>query len=224
MPEPDRSQHDAYVTRHLTTGERRIIGIGREVEGLRKNGSKFPLELAVNEMRIGGERWFTGITRDISDRKRAETERDRFFALGLDLFCIADFTGYFRRINPAFSQVLGWTADELRAHPFLHFVHPDDRAATLAEMDTLAGGAVTVRFSNRYQCKDGSWRWLSWNAQPQPAEGLIYATARDITEAIRAWRATSPNVANWKLSCSKANGWRASAGSQGVSPTTSTTC
>ncbi|MGQ9367641.1 hybrid sensor histidine kinase/response regulator [Azospirillum sp. A39] len=73
MPEPDRSAHDGYIARYRRTGERRIIGIGREVTGRRKDGSTFPLELAVAEWRAGGAVYYTGIMRDISERKAAET-------------------------------------------------------------------------------------------------------------------------------------------------------
>jgi two-component system, LuxR family, sensor kinase FixL len=72
MPEPHRSAHHAYLSRFLETGERRIIGIGREVVGQRKDGSTFPMELAVSEVRRAGEVEFTGIVRDLSERKRAE--------------------------------------------------------------------------------------------------------------------------------------------------------
>jgi PAS domain S-box-containing protein len=124
---------------------------------------------------------------------------ERFFTLALDLFCIADFKGRFRRVNPAFSEVLGWTAEELCGRPFLDFVHPDDHAATLAETGTLAEGAATIRFRNRYRCKDGSWRWLSWNAYPEPAEALIFATARDVTEIHQAQEALRAREADVRL-------------------------
>ena len=71
MPEPYHSGHDGYLERYRTTGERRIIGIGREVEGLRKDGSTFPLELSVAEWRAGDERFFTGVMRDITERVQA---------------------------------------------------------------------------------------------------------------------------------------------------------
>lgn len=72
MPSPYREAHDGYITRYITTGERRIIGIGRVVVGERKDGSTFPMELAVGEMRSGEERFFTGFIRDISERQATE--------------------------------------------------------------------------------------------------------------------------------------------------------
>lgn len=72
MPEPDRSAHDRYMDRYRATGERRIIGVGRVVLGLRRDGTTFPLELAVGEVRFGGERRFTGFLRDISERRATE--------------------------------------------------------------------------------------------------------------------------------------------------------
>jgi two-component system sensor kinase FixL len=72
MPEPYRSHHDGYLQRYLTTGERRIIGIGRVVVGLRKNGSTFPMELAVGEMKSGKQRFFTGFIRDLTERQQTE--------------------------------------------------------------------------------------------------------------------------------------------------------
>ena len=92
MPEPYRSQHDGYMHRYLATGERRIIGIGRVVVGQRKDGSTFPMELAVGEMHSGGMRYFTGFVRDLTERQKTETRlqelqselvhMSRFTALG----------------------------------------------------------------------------------------------------------------------------------------------
>jgi two-component system sensor kinase FixL len=77
MPAPYREQHDGYIARYLETGEARIIGIGRDAEGLRKDGTRFPIDLAVSAFFTGGRRLFTGLVRDISDRRRAEEEARR---------------------------------------------------------------------------------------------------------------------------------------------------
>jgi serine/threonine-protein kinase len=115
-------------------------------------------------------------------RKQAEEERDLFFKLSVDMLCVAGFDGYLKRLNPAFSRVLGFTIDEMRAEPFLNFVHPDDRPATLAELGRLTAGMNTIFFENRYRCKDSSYRWMQWTATPDFDQQLIYAAARDITE------------------------------------------
>jgi PAS domain S-box-containing protein len=113
-------------------------------------------------------------------------EPGHFFALTLDLLCVADFDGYFKRLSPAWEKTLGFSRAELLAKPYLEFVHPDDRAATAAEAQKLATGASTVTFENRYLCKDGSYKWLLWIAKPVVEEGLIYAAARNITDRKRA--------------------------------------
>ena len=117
---------------------------------------------------------------------RSDRELDLFFRLSRDLLAIADFDGYFKRVNPAWEQALGWTPEELQSRPYLDFVHPDDRESTLAEAAKLTTGAVTITFENRYRSKDGSYRWLQWNSTPLPERGVIYADARDITHLKQA--------------------------------------
>ena len=104
-----------------------------------------------------------------------------FFNQSPDLLCSAGFDGTFKRLNPAWSPLLGWTNEELQARPFLDFVHPDDHPATLAVMDQLDAGATTISFENRYRYKDGSWKWLRWTASPLQGRQEIYASARDVT-------------------------------------------
>lgn len=122
-----------------------------------------------------------GMLTDITERKRVEEEHDRFFTLSVDMMCVAGFDGYFKRLNPAFERTLGYTTAELFERPFLEFVHPDDHAATLTEVQKLTVGESVTYLENRYRCRDGSYRWLSWTATPVVAEGVLYAIARDIT-------------------------------------------
>ena len=105
-----------------------------------------------------------------------------FFDRALDLLCVAGFDGYLKYLNPAWSESLGWTIEELTAGPFVDFVHPDDRVSTAAEIEKLASGASSILFVNRVRRRDGSYRWLQWNAAPGPCDGFIYATGRDITQ------------------------------------------
>jgi PAS domain S-box-containing protein len=122
-----------------------------------------------------------GISSDITERKRAEDERDRFFTLSLDLLCIASADGYFKRVSPAVTEILGWTPEEFLAQPYLDFVHPDDHAATRLEVEKqVKAGQRVLQFENRYRHKDGSWRVLSWCSMPHGE--LMYAIARDMTE------------------------------------------
>lgn len=127
-------------------------------------------------------RLVTALQWELAERKQAEEVLDRFFTASLDMLCVADFAGYFKRLNPAWERTLGFTADELCSLPFLDFVHPDDREITVAEMKKLSEGANTISFENRYRCKDGTYKWLLWNATPLLSQQVIYADARDITE------------------------------------------
>ncbi|WP_437964375.1 PAS domain S-box protein [Sorangium sp. So ce260] len=110
---------------------------------------------------------------------------EKLFRVSAGLLATADARGHFHDLNPAWERTLGWSLDELRARPFIEFVHPGDREATLAEATALFEGRTTSRFDNRYMCKDGSYRWLGWVAcvdmDDPPSERLIYATALDVT-------------------------------------------
>jgi PAS domain S-box-containing protein len=122
---------------------------------------------------------------DETNRHSRELE-ERFFDLSIDLLCFLDFSGHFKRLNPAWERTLGFTREELMSKPFIEFVHPDDRERTLQQnRDVRAGGHARL-FENRYLCKDGSYRWLLWNAAPDSGHKVIYSMARDITESKRA--------------------------------------
>ena len=111
---------------------------------------------------------------------------DRFFSTSIDLLCFLDYSGYFKRINPAWERTLGFTRKELMSRPFIEFVHPDDRERTLQQNANVRAGGKALSFENRYLCKDGSFRWLRWNAAPDSSEKVIYSLARDITASKQA--------------------------------------
>jgi PAS domain S-box-containing protein len=173
------------------------MGVGRDLYGRHKDGSQIPLEIALNPLRTPDGNFVLSSVVDITERKAVEqqraellvqqlaadlhSERSRFFELSFDLVCIANTAGNFVQLNPAFSAVLGYSLDELLAAPFLDFVHPEDAAATRRETEKLSQGMPTLDFTNRYRCKDGSYRWLHWRSVPDE-NGMLYAIARDVTD------------------------------------------
>ncbi|HEY6726256.1 MAG TPA: PAS domain S-box protein [Polyangiaceae bacterium] len=144
--------------------------------------------LLIWEVRVGPIR-FEGrviglivLTDDVTELRREHADRDRFFSLSLDLLVVASPNGYFRRVNPAFGEALGYTPDELTDVPFVEFVHPEDRARTLDVFATIRGGILVNDFENRYRRKDGGYRVFSWRSTVDPVTNDVYAVARDITE------------------------------------------
>jgi PAS domain S-box-containing protein len=140
---------------------------------------------------LGGSFFFSyyamksrGIVREQAHRKRAEEELQRIFSMSLDMICVADIqTATFLKVNPAFTEILGFSEQELLEKPFLDFIHPEDVELTRNVVEQkLRTGAKVINFNNRYRCRDGSYRWLSWVSHPIPEKGVTYAVARDITE------------------------------------------
>ncbi len=125
----------------------------------------------------------TGLTQDIAARQRLETELEQFFALSVDLWCIADTDGHFLKLSPMWETTLGYSLDELTGQRFLNWVHPDDVQPTVDALLDLSAQQPVLNFVNRYRCRDGSYRFFEWRSRPQGK--LIYATARDVTERER---------------------------------------
>jgi PAS domain S-box-containing protein/putative nucleotidyltransferase with HDIG domain len=131
----------------------------------------------------------TLLGRFVDHRIRLEAEISRYFESSLDILATIDSSGRFTRVNPACERTLGYSAQAMRNKPTIDFVHPDDLEATAVEHDALAGSAhETVGFRNRFRAADGSFRWLEWSATGSPQEGLIYATARDVSAQVEAER------------------------------------
>ncbi|MBK5230138.1 MAG: diguanylate cyclase [Thermoleophilia bacterium] len=113
------------------------------------------------------------------------TESARFFELSRDLVCTAGFDGKLITVNDAWTELLGWTRDELIEMTLWEACHPDDATAVADSFGDLMRGGSIVDFSFRLPAKDGSWRWLEWSVNGVPERGLIYASARDVTERHR---------------------------------------
>ena len=125
---------------------------------------------------------------ELAERVQAEEalqerteELNRFFSFAIDLLCIVGTDGRFVRLNPAWETTLGFSLAELERRRFIDLVHPDEQAATRAVAAALAGGQSVTGFVNRLRCRDGSCRWIEWQAAPGHG-GMVYAAARDITE------------------------------------------
>jgi PAS domain S-box-containing protein len=122
----------------------------------------------------------------VSPDEPLPSEDNFFFERSLDLLSVISLDGCFKRVNPMFTRVLGYSSAELLDHDFIQFVHPDDRTTTLAELEKLRAGNPTLQFENRYRAKDGSYHWLSWTASPQLDRRVIYGVARDVTQQKQA--------------------------------------
>lgn len=133
----------------------------------------------VREGRVTG---FSVISSNVSERRKAAADRDRFFNLSLDILAIISAAGHLTRINPAFERVTGYAEDELTSRPFLDFVHPDDRPAITDALARLAAGQAEIDFESHYRCKDGSYRCLSWRAIGDPDRRVVYGVGRDVTQ------------------------------------------
>lgn len=143
-----------------------------------------------------------GVTRDISARKQTEQELEQLlhlFTTSPDLMCIFEPDGRLRRINPACCELLGYTESELLGRPLTPLVHPEDLEHTLAEVkSSLAGNGPPV-IRNRYRCKDGTVRWFSWRGCHDPTAGVVYATARDISDLVLAEKQLEATNINLEL-------------------------
>lgn len=106
-------------------------------------------------------------------------EREQIWELSRDLLGVADNKGRWVSVNPAFTRILGWDESELLGRTTEWLEHPDDREQTRQEIARLAAGQTTLKFENRFRARDGTYRWMSWNAVPH--NGLVYCVARDMT-------------------------------------------
>lgn len=148
------------------------------------DGTIRDVEIFADSIRSGEDAQIFAIMHDITERKLAQAEREQFFTFfntSADLMCISDPVGSFKRTNPTFMEILGYSEAEMISKPFIDFIHADDRQKTIDEMSRQMAVGHSLNFENRYICKDGTFRWLSWKAIYNNNDETTYATARDIT-------------------------------------------
>jgi len=195
MPSPDRERHDDFIERYLATGEKTIICLRRDVEVLHKNGSVFPAELTVSEMQIGGQRKFTGIIRDITERKWAETalrqSEARFRAMAEtvpDILFTSDSEGFVDYISPRFYEYTGLPPNSNSAD-WVATIHPDDQERTRMHWQHAVKTGEPFQTRYRLRSTEGSYQWFQVRARPiRDANSHVtkwFGTCSDIDELVR---------------------------------------
>ena len=151
---------------------------------VRKDGSRFWASGVVTPVRdqSGTLIGFSKVMRDMTERNKLTEERDRFFALSMDMLCIVHLDGRFQRVNPAFHEVLGFTEEELLAMNLFQLLHPDDLAKTLSVYERLTAGEPVSFMENRLRTKADTYKWVAWSYFPVPEDGLAFGVGRDMTE------------------------------------------
>lgn len=173
IPMPWHGNHDEYIARYLRTGEAKIIGFGREVEGLRKDGSTFPMHLAVGEYALGGERYFAGTVHDLTALKEKEAElresEERYAlaqrAAGIvswDFNVVTNELAWSEQVGPTFGISIGSLKENYET--FLGIIHPDDRMALREATVAAYKGAEVFDLEHRIIRPDGAVRWVQLRA------------------------------------------------------------
>lgn len=176
------------ITRNLfqkcSNGE--ITGYSQDQPYRHKNGSIIWGHISASLVKnfTGKNDYLIGLLEDITPQKTAELERDRYFNLSVDMISICGYDGIFKALNPAWEKTTGYSNEELQSREFFAFIHPEDIDITKDVMNKIIESKTSStiqNFENRYLCKNGQYKWFSWNGVSFPEETLIYAIARDVT-------------------------------------------
>jgi diguanylate cyclase (GGDEF)-like protein/PAS domain S-box-containing protein len=168
-----RRERDRAV---MVSGETRRYWRASSHDGVQRTLSVVKAPYRDRDGRVIG---LVGMIRDETDMRRLQEESSRFFDLAPDMLCTAGADGRLERINEAWTAVLGWSAEELRARPLIDFVHPEDRAGR--ELESLLSGTLDT-CACRLATKAGGWRDVEWTARAVPEDHRVYAVARDVTD------------------------------------------
>lgn len=137
---------------------------------------------------------------DITERKKAEENLQNTFDISPSIISKANVdSGFFIEANQAVTRILGYTIEEFTSKPLFEFIHPDDRQKTNDEISEQLKGNTTASFENRYLCKDGSYKWMAWNATKADENGIVTAIGSDISEAKKAELALKESENNMRL-------------------------
>jgi PAS domain S-box-containing protein len=193
MPSPYRAEHDGYLARYLSTGEKKIIGIGREVFGRRKDGTIFPMELSVAEARLGAERTFVGIVRDITARKQSEEALSRLAAIVAcsdDAIVGKNLDGTIVTWNAGAERMFGYSALEVKGRHISMLAPPERPCEVSALLKKIKREERVDHFETVRVRKDGRRIdvAITISAIKDAAGNILGASAikRDITEQKRA--------------------------------------
>jgi hypothetical protein len=182
MPEPHRSKHNQYIERYLKTDIPHIVGIGRKVDAMRASGELFPIDLAVGEVNLDTGKIFTGFIRDLTESQRLENERDSFFEMSLDLFCILDLEGKIKKANPIWQDLLGYSPYGIQKKEFAEFLLPECKQTREELMAEILSTPMLIGKKFRMKSSFGDYRWILWNSHVDTRNKAVYGVARDITE------------------------------------------
>jgi PAS domain S-box-containing protein len=202
MPEPHRSQHPGYIRRYLQTGEKRVIGVGRELEGQHKNGTVFPIELTLSEAQVGDRPAFTGLVRDVTERRRFQEavrqERDfaeRLLEAAQAIVLVLDRQGRIVRFNQYTEELTGYRLADVRGQDWFSIFLPErQRERVRALFGSASAGTHVDGNVNAVRTADGSEREIEWQGRPlRDAQGEVVGVLSiglDVTERRRRERHT----------------------------------
>lgn len=194
MPAPYHDEHDGYIANYLKTGDSKVIGGGREVVGRRKDGTTFPIDVTVSTHHDNVQWLFTGIIRDITERKRAEEEvrREHEFSQRLtntaqNIVLVLDPNGCIVRFNPYLEELSGWRLEEAKGRDWFDTFLPEHDRRRIRELfGNAIGGRRTRGNVNPILTKDGRERDIEWYDAPlTDADGQtvgLLCTGQDVTE------------------------------------------